>query len=268
MGMSSACTCISISSPRAGKRSNNRLSEKCRPRSIRLVMAYANDRGLRARSRGLCDYCLWRAGGGSCGRSSDVLVAWRTDTLMALPTNGKSLPGPHFNTPFLCSSQLGRVSSTPSMALLLDVIARRQVATTPPLPSDFLYQASFHSSPSSLSSRFFRCLRGRFTAAASFERQSGNHLHVTALKWRTGAAEICSPAPSPLHRSQVTSSVYGQHEAGAETAPGKDRLWPALQWSHASIRASSSSVCTHVLRCVTIMVGRQYACDACSYSVL
>jgi hypothetical protein len=35
-----------------------------------------------------------------------------------------------------------------------------------------------------------------------------------------------------------------------------------LQWSHASIRASSSSVCTHVLRCVTIMVGNMLAMPA------
>lgn len=145
------------------------------------------------------------------------------------------------------------------MALLLDVIARRQVATTPPLPSDFLYHASFYSGPSSLSPRFFRCLRGRSAAAVSLNRQLGNHLHVTALKWRTGAAEICSP---PLHRSQVTSSVYGQHEAGIETARGKGRLWPALQWSHASIRASSSSGCTHVLRCVTLMAGNMLAMPA------
>lgn len=115
------------------------------------------------------------------------------------------------------------------MALPLDVIARRQVATTPPLASNFLYHASFHSSPSSLSSRFFCCLRGRLKAAASRKHQSGNRLHVTGLKWRTGAAEIARLRHLPLHRSQVISSVYGQHEAGPEIAPGKGRLWPALQ---------------------------------------
>lgn len=152
------------------------------------------------------------------------------------------------------------------MALPLDVIARRQVATTPPLASNFLYHASFHSSPSSLSSRLFCCLRGRLTAVVSLTLPSGNRLHVTALKWRTGAAEIARLRDLPLHRSQVISSVYGQHEAGAEIAPGKDRLWPAMQWSHASIRASSTSVCMHVLRCNDN--GRQYACDACSYSAV
>lgn len=225
-------------------------------------MSRANDRGLRARSGGLCDDCLWRASGRSCGRSSGILALAETSTLIVLSTNNSPSSRPYLNTPFVGSSRLGRVSSTPSMALLLDVIVRRQVATTPPLPSDFLYHASFHLGPSSLSPRFFRCLRGRFTAAVLLNRQLGNHLHVTALKWRTGAAEICSPARSPLHRSQVTSSVYGQHEAAPETAPGKDRLWPALQWSHASIRASSSSVCTHVLRCVTIMVGNMLAMPA------
>lgn len=155
-------------------------------------MTCANNRGLPARVAVCVIACgEWAGKCWSC--TAGRPISWhcrRRETLVTLSTNDRPLFEPCLNTPFLRSSLSGRVSSTPSMALLLDVIARRQVATTPPLASDFLYHASFHSGTSSLSLRFFCCLRGRFTAAVSPKHQSGNHPHVTALKWRTGAAEI------------------------------------------------------------------------------
>jgi hypothetical protein len=88
-------------------------------------------------------------------------------------------------------------------------------------------------------------------------------MHVTARKWRTGAAEIARLRDS-LRRSQVISSVYAQPEADAEIAPGVGRLCQHCN-GHTQVSAQAAAAFVRMY-CGAMIIGRQYACDACSHS--